>query len=74
MTATIKVLHPTHPKILQFLALWHENGRPQFERYAPTLDYDSYKRKHGKDRRHYVVLDCADCLVFLVEKSTGYVY
>jgi hypothetical protein len=75
MTAGTEALSPPHPKIVEFLNLWHENGRPQFERSAaPTLRYDTYKRKHAKDRRRYIALDCADTGVFLVEKSTNYVY
>jgi len=42
-----------HPKIEQFLRLWHENGRAQFQLSAPSRNYDTRQRKIAKDRRQY---------------------
>lgn len=35
------MLNADSPGVLRFLAAWHENGRPRFERDYPNLDYDS---------------------------------
>ena len=32
---TMRPLTSEHPKIEQFLRLWHENGRAQFQRSSP---------------------------------------
>ena len=68
------ILTSDHPKIEQFLRLWHENGRPQFERSAPSHNYYTEQRKIGRDRRQYLLLDSGKDGVFLVQRSTQYVY
>jgi hypothetical protein len=63
-----------HPKIEQFLRLWHENGRAQFQRSAPSHNYDTEQRKIARDRRQYLLLNSGNDGVFLVQRSTQYVY
>jgi hypothetical protein len=36
MPATMRPLTKDHPKIDEFLRLWHENGRAQFQCSAPS--------------------------------------
>jgi len=71
---TMRPLTSDHPKIEQFLRLWHENGRAQFQRSAPSHNYDTRQRKIAKDRRQYILLNSGNDRVFLVERSTQYVY
>ena len=71
---TMCILTSDHPKIEQFLRLWHENGRPQFERSAPSHNYDTEQRKIARDRRQYLVLNSGNDGVFFVQRSTQYVY
>lgn len=74
----METLTANSPKILAFLAAWHENGRASFNRMTPGLDYDDYKAKTAKERRKYIALDYGNqhnrsgC--FLVERETGIVY
>ena len=56
MPATMRHLTTQHPKIEQFLRLWHEKGRAQFLRSAPSHNYDTRQRKLAKDRRQYILL------------------
>ena len=51
MPATMRPLTNHHPKIEQFLRLWHENGRAQFQRSAPSHNYDIQQRKTAGNRR-----------------------
>jgi hypothetical protein len=75
MRATsIRRLPKDHPKIEQFLRLWHENGRAQFQRFMPSHNYDTEQRKIAKDRRQYILLNSGNDRVFLVHRSTQYVY
>jgi type IV pilus biogenesis protein CpaD/CtpE len=55
MPATsIRPLTSHHPKIEQFLRLWHESGREQIQRSMPSRNYDTEHRKIAKDRRQYI--------------------
>ena len=72
--ATIRPLTSDHPKIEQFLRLWHENGHAQFQRSAPAHNYDTEQRKLAKDRRQYILLNSGNDGVFLVQRATQYVY
>jgi hypothetical protein len=72
---TMRPLTSDHPKIEQFLRLWHENGRPQFQRYAsPSHNYDTLQRKTAKNRTQYLLLNSGNERVFLVQRETHYVY
>ena len=71
---TMRPLTSDHPKIEQFLRLWHENGRAQFQRSAHSHNYDTLKRKTAKSRRQYILLKSGNHRVFLVQRSTQYVY
>jgi hypothetical protein len=51
---TMRPLTSDHPKIEQFLRLWHESGRAQFQRSAPSHNYDTEQRKLARDRRQYI--------------------
>ena len=70
---TLCPLTSAHPKIEQFLRLWHENGRAQSQRSRPSHNYDK-KRKTARDRRLYLLLNSGNAGVFLVQRSTQYVY
>ena len=74
MPATMRPLTSDHPKIEQFLRLWHENGRAQFQRSTPSHNYDTEQRKIARDRRQYLLLNSGNDGVFLVQRSTQYVY
>jgi hypothetical protein len=74
MPATMRPLTKDHPKIEQFLRLWHENGRAQFQRSMPSHNYDTEQRKIARDRRQYLLLNSGDDGVFLVQRSMQYVY
>jgi hypothetical protein len=54
--------------------LWHENGRALFQRSMPALNYDTQQRKTARDRRQYLLLNSGNDGVFLVQRSTHYVY
>jgi len=71
---TMRPLTSDHPKIEQFLRLWHENGRAQFQRSTPSRNYDTEQRKTARDRRQYVLLNSGKQGVFIVQRSTQYVY
>ena len=71
---TIRPLTSDHPKIEQFLRLWHENGRAQFQHSMPSYNYDTQHRKIARDRRQYLLLNSGNDGVFLVQRSTQYVY
>jgi hypothetical protein len=71
---TMRPLTSDHPKIEQFLRLWHENGRAQFQRSMPSHNYDTEQRKIARDRRQYILLNSGNERVFLVQRSTQYVY
>jgi hypothetical protein len=70
----MRPLTTQHPKIEQFLRLWHENGRPQFQRSAPSHNHNTWQRKIAKNRRQYILLNSGNDRVFLVQRSTQYVY
>jgi hypothetical protein len=74
MPATMRPLTSDHPKIDQFLRSWHENGRAQFQRSMPSHNYDTEQRKIAKNRRQYILLNSGNDRVFLVQRSTQYVY
>jgi len=74
MPATMRHLTKDHPKIDQFLRLWQENGRAQFQHSMPSYNYDTQQRKIARDRRQYLLLNSGNDGVFLVQKSTQYVY
>lgn len=74
MPATMRHLTKDHPKIDQFLRLWHENGRAQFQHSMPSYNYDTQQRKIARDRRQYLLLNSGNDGVFLVQRSTQYVY
>ena len=74
MPATMRPLTKDHPKIDQFLRLWHENGRAQFQHSMPSYNYDTQQRKIARDRRQYLLLNSGNDGVFLVQRSTQYVY
>jgi hypothetical protein len=74
MPATMRPLTKDHPKIDQFLRLWHENGRAQFQHSMPLYNYDTQHRKIARDRRQYLLLNSGNDGVFLVQRSTQYVY
>ena len=74
MPATMRPLTKDHPKIDQFLRLWHENGRAQFQHSMPSYNYDTQHRKIARDRRQYLLLNSGNDGVFLVQRSTQYVY
>jgi hypothetical protein len=71
---TSRPLTSDDPKIEQFLRLWHENGRAQFQRLRPSHNYDTEQRKIARDRRQYILLNSGNDGVFLVQRSTQYVY
>src|ERR1700690_2857004 len=71
---TMRRLTSDHPKIEQFLRLWHESGREQFQRSAPSRNYDTRQRKIAKGRRQYILLNSGNDQMFLVQRSTQYVY
>ena len=71
---TMRPLTSDHPKIEQFLRLWHENGRAQFQRSAPAHNYDTEQRKIARDRRQYLLLSSGNDGVFLVQRATQHVY
>jgi hypothetical protein len=71
---TIRPLTSDHPKIEQFLLLWHEYGRAQSQRSRPSHNYDTEQRKIARDRRQYILLNSGNDGVFLVQRSTQYVY
>jgi hypothetical protein len=70
----MRPLTSEHPKIEQFLRLWHENGRALFQRSSPSLNYDIQRRKSARDRRQYILLNSGNDGVFLVQRSMQYVY
>jgi hypothetical protein len=70
----MRPLTKDHPKIDQFLRLWHENGRAQFQHSMPSYNYDTQHRKIARDRRQYLLLNSGNDGVFLVQRSTQYVY
>jgi hypothetical protein len=70
----MRPLTKDHPKIDQFLRLWHENGRAQFQHSMPLYNYDTQHRKIARDRRQYLLLNSGNDGVFLVQRSTQYVY
>ena len=74
MPATMRPLTSAHPKIEQFLRSWHENGRAQFQRSMPSHNHDTEQRKIAKNRRQYLLLCSGKDGVFLVQRSTQYVY
>jgi VCBS repeat-containing protein len=74
MPSTMRLFTTRHPKIEQFLRLWHENGRAQFQRSMPSHNYDTEQRKVARGRRQYVLLNSGNHGVFLVQRSTQYVY
>jgi hypothetical protein len=74
MPATMRPLTSAHPEIEQFLRSWHEHGRAQFQRSMPSHNYDTEQRKIAKDRRQYLLLCSGKDGVFLVQRSTQYVY
>ena len=74
MAATMRLLTKDHPKIDQFLRLWHESGRARFHRSAPSHNYDAEQRKIARDRRQYLLLNSGNERVFLVQRSTQYVF
>lgn len=74
MPATRRPLTKDHTKIDQFLRLWHESGRAQFQRSAPSHNYDAEQRKIARDRSQYLLLNSGNHGVFLVQRSTQYVY
>ncbi len=51
MPAAMRPLTNDHPKIERFLRLWHENGRPQFQRSMPSHNYDTEQRKLARTGR-----------------------
>jgi hypothetical protein len=71
---TMRPLTQDHPKIDQFLRLWHENGRAQFQRSMPSHNYDTEQRKIARSQRQYILLDSGHDRAFLVQRSTQYVY
>ena len=71
---TIRPLTSDHPKIEQFLRLWHENERAQFQRSTPSHNYDTEQRKIARGRRQYLLLNSGNDGVFFVQRSTQYVY
>jgi hypothetical protein len=74
MPSTMRPLTTQHPKIEQFLRLWHENGRAQFQRSAPSHNYDTEQPKIARSQRQYILLDSGNDRVFLVQRSTQCVY
>lgn len=56
-------------KIAAFVTAWHENGRIGWSYDA--LEYDSYCKKHVKERTKYIALDEGTSGRFLVDKATG---
>jgi hypothetical protein len=74
MPATMRPLTSQHPKIEQFLRLWHESGRARFQLSAPSHNYDTQQRKITKDRRRYILLNSGNDRVFVVQRTTEYVY
>jgi VCBS repeat-containing protein len=54
--------------------LWHENGRAQFQRSMPSHNYDTEQRKIARSQRQYILLGSGNDRVFLVQRSTQYVY
>jgi hypothetical protein len=70
----MRPLTTQHPKIEQFLRLWHENGRAQFQRSTSSHNYDTEQRKIARDRRQYLLLNSGNDAVFFVQRSTQYVY
>lgn len=63
------------PRIAVFLDVWHENGRPFFERSYSNLDYDSEPYvKTAKNRNKYIALDEGTSGRFLLDKATGLVW
>lgn len=72
------MLQANSPEIARFLRAWHENGRADFERRTPNLDYDEYDPKTAHDRRKWVALDRGQestrSGAYLVSKATGAVY
>ena len=74
MPAAMRPLTKDNPKIDQFLRSWHEHGRAQFQRSMPSHNYDTEQWKIAKDRRQYILLNSGNDRVFLVHRSTQYVY
>jgi hypothetical protein len=63
------MLTTDHPKIVRFLAAWHENGRARFTAQYPNLDWDSPECRHyARDRKKYIALDHDHGGYFLVDK------
>jgi hypothetical protein len=64
------------PIIRRFLEVWHENGRREFEKSYPSLNYDGeYYSKKAIDRKKFIALDRGGSGgVFLVDRNTGEVY
>ncbi len=64
----------TDPRIIDFLAAWHENGRASFEKSYPNLNYDRDYVKTAHNRRKYIGLDDGNSGSMMLEKTTGKVY
>ncbi len=73
-TAYSPITDATDPRVVDFLVAWHENGRDDFARRYPNLDYDGHYHKHATDRRKYICLDDGNSGSMMLEKTTGKVY
>ena len=67
-------MNPLIAKLNVLLTLWHENGRPHFERTCPNLNYNRYYPKTMKIKQRWIYLDRADSGVFMVDPGTEMVY
>src|SRR6202030_703071 len=63
------------PRIAEFVRLWHESKREDFERTYTNLDYDgpTYQH-HAKDRSKYIAFDQGDGGVYLLDKESEMLY
>ena len=68
------LLTAEHPEIQRLLDEWHAAGRAAYAQQYPTRLYDAYARKSATTTAHYIQLDDAGSVAFLVERHTGIVY
>jgi hypothetical protein len=67
-------LTPDSPAVQDFLAAWHENERPGFERDHDRLHFDTYAPKVAKARTKYLALNRDTSGMFLADRVTGLVW
>lgn len=61
-------------RVKQIVKEWHEAGRSEHEKKYPGLNYDTHNYKSIKERTKYYYLNEGTSGVFMIEKTTEYIY